>query len=256
MRRKTNHLTTVCIASVLFIACGLGEKPAAPPQKVSQDTEPQQSSVSAGKVTDKIQWVFSAPAGVYFSKSEITAALYVICQDEGGCTREPPKAVAADPACNIGKAEKRDHPANCVSWRDADAFCRYAGGRLPTMKEWMAELNAGGDVPKPWNSAQKITCDDLVWAGMHRNGCGKDGTWPVCSKPAGNSASGICDMSGNVWEWMDVTPEVLKASDDTRFLKGGSWRETSPNHFSTAFTRVGKAYEWDASFGFHCVREK
>ena len=35
------------------------------------------------------------------------------------------------------------------------------------------------------------------------NGCGRGNTtWPVCSKPKGNTTHGLCDMAGNVWEWV------------------------------------------------------
>jgi len=38
--------------------------------------------------------------------------------------------------------------------------------------------------------------------GSGGDGCGKNGTWPVCSKPAGNTAQGLCDMAGNVAQWV------------------------------------------------------
>ena len=33
-------------------------------------------------------------------------------------------------------------------------------------------------------------------------GCGTNSTWNVCSKTAGNTSHGLCDMAGNVWEWI------------------------------------------------------
>ena len=71
-------------------------------------------------------------------------------------------------------------------------------------------------------------------------GCGRETTWPVCSKPKGNTSQGLCDMAGNVYEWLQdwyhdsytgapsdgsawVTPPAGKA---TRVGRGGSWVDT------------------------------
>ena len=67
------------------------------------------------------------------------------------------------------------------------------------------------------------------------SGCGLNRTWPVCSKPAGNTAHGLCDLAGNVWEWVqdwyhsDYNGAPSDGSawespiDIWRVLRGGSW---------------------------------
>jgi len=71
------------------------------------------------------------------------------------------------------------------------------------------------------------------------NGCGRgDTTWPVCSKRAGNSAQGICDLAGNVWEWVeDAYGDYDNAPTDgsartgdagaDRVFRGGGWRSSA-----------------------------
>jgi len=67
------------------------------------------------------------------------------------------------------------------------------------------------------------------------DGCGRDSTWPVCSKPRGNTTQGLCDMAGNVWEWVqdwyhssyDGAPTDGSAwetpAGSNRVIRGGSW---------------------------------
>jgi formylglycine-generating enzyme required for sulfatase activity len=38
--------------------------------------------------------------------------------------------------CNGSRADRQQHPINCVDWHQADAYCRAVGKRLPTEEEW------------------------------------------------------------------------------------------------------------------------
>ncbi|MBW2701239.1 MAG: SUMF1/EgtB/PvdO family nonheme iron enzyme [Deltaproteobacteria bacterium] len=71
----------------------------------------------------------------------------------------------------------------------------HAGGRLPTEKEWEAEASNNGSRKYPWGD-EKVSCERAVMREEGVDGCGRDLTWPVCSKTLGNSVSGLCDMSG------------------------------------------------------------
>jgi cysteine-rich repeat protein len=90
-------------------------------------------------------------------------------------------------------------PASDVTIDAAMALCRSMGGRLPSEAEWeYAARDGGRDVEYPWGDAPP-DCDRAV-LGDHRCSLGR--AWPVCSKPRGNSSSGVCDLAGNVWEWV------------------------------------------------------
>ena len=202
-------------------------------------------------------WLPSKPAGVRFSKSEVTVGQYRVCVRSGACARESFHDATHTASCNWGHPDRWRHPMNCVTWHGAVAFCKWAGGRLPTRKEWQAEASNNGARKVPWGSGAASCAHAVMDDGVTRgaitgetDGCGRGSSWPVCSRPAGDSVSGLCDMIGNVWEWTS-TPEGNK-----RVACGGGWGEdVSGLPFTSAASYADPV---DARFvlnGFRCAQE-
>ncbi len=196
------------------------------------------------------------------SKTEVTVAQYRLCVEAGACT-EPETRWKG---CNWGQDGRDDHPVNCVDWTQAAQFARWVGGRLPTEAEWeFAARSRGQDRTYPWGDAPP-TCARAVIPAPNGNGCGKESTWPVCSTPEGNTEQGLCDMAGNVWEWVaDWYQEDYYADSPQdnpqgpawghyRVARGGAW--FSPTEYLRTTARYGdRPGGKRIDMGFRVVRE-
>lgn len=194
-----------------------------------------------------IKWVHSRPAGIEFTKTEVTVAQYLACVQADKCTA--PLMKTEDKFCTWGHPGRDKHPVNCVDWNQATAFCEWAGGRLPTEEEWEAEASNSGKRQYPWGD-KEVSCERAVMS-QAGSGCGRNSSWPVCSKTRGNSVSGLCDMSGNLFEW---TSSWFETEQKTRVVRGGSWVYGGSGRFRASYRYSYPPTERFYIIGFRCGR--
>ena len=192
-------------------------------------------------------------------------------KDVGGATWRQPEGGET-----VFRSNRKDHPVVAVSWHDAEAYCRWAGKRLPTEAEFEYATRARTGTTYWWGngspgsrrvaniadeSAKRQFPKLTIMTGYDD---GYVRTAPVGSFE-GNQFD-LHDMIGNVWEWTadrygadyySKTPErnpTGPPSGEYRVLRGGSWF-SAPGDVRSA-TRYGDIPTLrGGDIGFRCAQD-
>lgn len=206
-------------------------------------------------------------AAFEIDETEVTVAQYRACVEAKGCSAEgldmPSSGEKDEPdltwTCNWGKADRDQHPINCISWEAAVAYCAWANKRLPTAQEWERAARGTDGRKFPWGNdpvkpkAQANLSDKTLlesapgrW-GLKEYDDGFIATAPVGSFPDGDSPVGAKDMAGNVWELVSDTERGQHE------MRGGSW-----SYYPIALRCSDRAYaphgRRNGDTGFRCAR--
>jgi len=193
-------------------------------------------------------------------KHEVTNAQYRSCIESGECSGD------------LGDYPEDDFPPVYIDWFEADAYCQWAGGRLPTEAEWEKAARGTDGRRFPWGNTdvtgEKANYCDLNCEYEWLDESQDDGyarTAPVGSYPNGASPYGALDMAGNVWEWVadwygedyySNSPEDNPHGPDSgtsRVLRGGSWLNNQ--ELLRASLRLRNHPDLTLSYlGFRCFR--
>jgi sulfatase modifying factor 1 len=145
---------------------------------------------------------------------EVTLARYQACVSAGTCSAVSP----GDPG----------DPVRSVTPEQAETFCRFVGGRLPTGAEWVLAAMGREARRFAWGSTG-LVCRRAVY-GTTQGPCAEGATGPELagSRPDGATPDGAFDLSGNVAEWTRELKGYVARGGSFRSINAGelkSWTE-------------------------------
>lgn len=192
--------------------------------------------------------------GAYrMARTETTVFQYSACVAANACT--PPRF----------SQKGQNYPVVSIDWAQADRFCRWAGGHLPTEAEWEYAARGTDGRLFPWGNSPPLRVSQAV-ANFDLPGYvdGYDGLSPVGSFSYGRSPFGLDDMAGNVWEWVSdwfggyeisaFDNPVGPSEGSLRVLRGGGIDYIGWGPLRATFRRADSPRAINILYGFRCAR--
>jgi formylglycine-generating enzyme required for sulfatase activity len=180
----------------------------------------------------------------WIDRTEVTNQGYSQCVEEGACS-PPSETGSYTRATYFGDPAYANYPVVWVTHDQAESYCIWAGGRLPTEAEWEYTARGPDNLTFPWGEAfdpsRANYCDASCPLGVSdpTYDDGYPETAAVGSFPSGVSWCGALDLAGNVREWVadwfsyyTHDPQVNPTGPtegETYIPKGGCWLDTAEN---------------------------
>ncbi len=206
----------------------------------------------------------------WIGKTEVTNAEYLKCVEAGMCEMNY--------YMSLYTPGYENYPVVYVTEDQAERYCSWIGGRLPTEYEWEKAARGTDGRIYPWGDEIPDNSNALanIPGYVDEDGNGND-LFAVGSFPKGASPYGALDMAGNVWEWTSTWYSVnyyqtLAAEEELAesivsdptgpemgsayVIRGGSCANTEINNYESYMRAANRSYiNMSSSYyiGFRCV---
>lgn len=193
----------------------------------------------------------------YIDRFEVTTGRYAEFLRETGSVSPP------DEWESLTLPAGGELPVVGVDWNDADAYCRWAGRRLPTEAEWEKAARGPDGRRYPWGDASP-TLDQANYQNSSPLAY-EGGLAPVGTHRAGDSPYGVSDMAGNAAEWVadwfsesfpvgDVRNPTGPDSGEKRVIRSGG-RFDQADRIAAARRYWAAPETRGEDIGFRCARD-
>lgn len=166
---------------------------------------------------------------------EVTEARYLVCVEAQACAAV---TLSGEPG----------RPVTRVTLKEAQTFCRWAGGDVPTPEQ--LAFAAAGEKPRryPWGDTGAV-CRRAAF-GLVQGPCAEGASGPEItgSRPDGNSPDAVADLAGNVAEWASPS-----ASGPLAEARGGAFTDSAAAALRTWNRREIASATRATDIGFRCV---
>jgi formylglycine-generating enzyme required for sulfatase activity len=196
----------------------------------------------------------------WLDRTEVTVGAYGRCVEAAACEPPPYEQGAS-------RFDRPTLPVTLVTFTDAQAYCRWAGKRLPTEAEWERAARGRTSRRFPWGEhyATRRANHGRFAPDATDSSDGFEELSPVGSFPDGRTPDGFDDLAGNVAEWtsdayedsyeaMPVTDPRGPAFGAHKVVRGGSYQDGMVwLRGASRSYRLPSARE--TSLGFRCAKD-
>ena len=202
------------------------------------------------------------------------------CVDAGAC--EEARLCETE----VPNQEEALLPVTCVSWQEAEDYCGWVGGRLPTEAEWEKAVRGQEGALWPWGGSAP-SCDNVNYrfvSAYCQGGVVEAGSYLENPRPGSAydlpvSAYGLADTTGNAWEWTSdwydagyyreapdqdppgptegcrLEPEGEAGACRYKVMRGGAYNSTQDVTRGDARS-FADPERWDVNIGFRCAWDR